>query len=77
MATLLPDEQIPPRRSRRDWLAATFRWSVLGLLGLVSGRLALRGGTCPTRLPCQRCGLLVKCELPRAAAARDQRSRSM
>ena len=66
--------------TRRDWLIGFARGSVLvALAGLVhritsreSGGVDASGEPCrkPT-VPCQTCGLLPQCGVPRAAAARD------
>lgn len=61
-------------QSRRQWLTATLRWSVAGLLATGATVLMLRKsspGTQPICLrtnPCQSCGQLAACQLPAADA---------
>ncbi|MCH5373669.1 MAG: hypothetical protein JJ992_06810 [Planctomycetes bacterium] len=65
--------------TRRQWLATAWRWSAMTGLALLSARLLIRphgSADCRRQLPCQRCGLLAHCDLPRAGEARRQRTRS-
>jgi hypothetical protein len=65
--------------TRRQWLAAVWRWCALAGLAVLTGRLAVRSGSaadCRRRLPCQRCGLLASCDLPRAVESRQEKPRS-
>lgn len=63
--------------SRREWFRGVARTVLLAGLAVLSGRLVLRGDACPHRVPCQRCGLLPTCELPRARSAQRERTGRM
>lgn len=59
--------------SRRQWLIALMRTSFLALIAAVCALLIRRSsngsdGRCAQGLPCQRCGSLPGCGLPRAVA---------
>jgi hypothetical protein len=63
-------------QSRREWLTGAARWGALAGLAAVSGRLLTRSGECTRQLPCQTCGLVARCELPRARQAEAEGTRS-
>jgi hypothetical protein len=66
--------------TRRQWFASLGRWCMLAGLAMLTGRLGLRSGRatdCERRLPCQRCGLLARCDLPRAVKTRRDDTRRM
>ncbi len=65
--------------TRRQWFASLWRWCALTGLGALTVRLGLRSGQvadCGRRLPCQQCGLLGRCALPRAVMSRQEDTRS-
>lgn len=66
--------------TRRQWLASIGRWCALTALAVLTGRLLLRprhSADCGRQLPCQNCGLLNRCGLPRAAESRREETRSL
>ena len=60
--------------ARRRWLITLARYSALGGIGLFAWNLVARSHRDCFRLtlPCQDCGLLTLCRLPRAVAAKRQ-----
>ncbi len=61
---------------RREWLCGAMRYSLLGGVTAMAGLLLTRhsGNRCPgLTAPCETCGLLSGCELPRAQATRSPR----
>jgi len=62
--------------TRRQWLTALLRSSVLAVLGAGTVLLARRSsgarGSCTQRLPCERCGSRDGCQLPQAVAWRER-----
>jgi len=66
--------------SRREWLAACARWTVLGGLAAGTGVLALRGqiagepGDCRKPIACRDCAAWGGCGLPRARRAQQERT---
>ena len=68
-----------PIETRRQWFASLGRWCALAGLAVLTARLGLRSGQaadCGRRLPCQQCGLLERCALPRAVKRRQEDTRS-
>ncbi len=66
--------------TRRQWFVSLWRWCALTGLAMLTARLVLRSGQaadCGRRLPCQQCGLLQRCDLPRAVMSRQEDTRSM
>jgi hypothetical protein len=66
--------------SRRQWFATMGRWGALAGLAVLTGRLVMRDAPtadCGRQFPCQRCGLLARCDLPRAAQTRRDETRSL
>ena len=77
----MQDKQIDARiETRRQWLASLWRWCALTGLAVLTGRLFIRAGhaaDCGRQLPCQRCGLVERCDLPRAVNSRQEDTRSL
>lgn len=70
----------PSGETRRQWLASLWRWCALTGLAVLTGRLLFRprhAADCRRQLPCQSCGLVERCDLPRAAESRRSETRSL
>ena len=64
--------------SRRDILVTVGRYTILGVICLLSGRLLLHGsGKCRRpSIACNDCSLLAHCRQERTGAARNKRGRT-